>query len=197
MANRLLTLHNRVARLEQRMSGMLRHAPVHEVNAAEGWVRLDLGEGDSGPLISPRIPYGQFAGALKVHTPPSVGQNMTVVAPAGDMRQAVAIPLTWSNQNESPSDSQDENVLTFGDVRITVNEGETRFEIGGLTMSITGEHVRVDVGGFAFRVSGGGLAMAGGAVGHDGQNIGSTHRHPGIMPGPADTGTPIDGAPSP
>ena len=180
-SNPLLDIFNRLAALERRVAGMIRHGTVAEVNAAEGWVRLDMGEGDSGKLISPKVPYGQFAGALKVHTPPSVGQTMTMVSPGGDPRQAVALPMTWSNQNASPSGSESENVVTFGDVRIELTEGG----------------VRVEVGGFALLVSGAGLAMAGGQVGHNGQDIGSTHRHPGILPGPANTGTPIAGGPSP
>lgn len=181
MSNPLLDLFNRVASIEKRLAGMMRHAPVHEVNASEGWVRLNLGDGDDGPLISPKIPYGQFAGALKVHTPPSVGQNMTMVAPTGDPRQAVALPMTWSNQNESPSGSSAENVVTFGDVRIELTESG----------------VRIEVGGFTLLVSGAGLAMEGGGVGHNGKNIGATHRHSGIERGGSNTDPPNAGGPTP
>jgi ABC-type glutathione transport system ATPase component len=42
-----------------------------------------------------------------------------------------------------------------------------------------------------------GVERAGGGVGHNGQDIGSTHRHPEVMPGPATTGTPIANGPTP
>lgn len=181
MTNALLLMHNRIAALERRVAGMIRHGRVAEVNAAEGWVRLDLGPGDDGPYLSPKVPYGQFAGALKVHTPPSVGMNMTLISPTGDTRQAIALPMTWSDQNASPSDSAAENVVTFGDVRMTLAD----------------DGVRIEVGGFELLVSGAGLAMAGGAIGHNGKDIGATHRHSGVERGGATTDPPTGGGPTP
>lgn len=179
--NRLLALHNRVAALERRMAQSMRHGAVAEVNAAEGWVRLDLGEGDAGRLLSPKVPYAQFAGALKVHTPPTVGQNMTLLAPTGDPRQAIAIPMTWSDQFASPSDSGAENVLTFGDVRVTIEDNA----------------ITAVIGGFTLKISAAGLAMAGGGIGHNGRNIGATHTHGGVEPGGGSTDEPSAGGPTP
>ena len=34
-------------------------------------------------------------------------------------------------------------------------------------------------------------------MGHNGQDIGSTHKHPDVMPGPAKTGTPVETGPVP
>ena len=181
MSNELLELYTRGSRIEQRLAGMVKPGRVAEVNPDEAWVRLDLGEGDNGPLLSPKIPYAQFAGALKVHTPPTEGQQMTWLAPGGDSQQSFAVPLTWSDRNEAPSKSGDENVITYGDVRITLDASS----------------VLIEVGGFALRVSAAGLAMEGGGVGHNGQDIGSTHKHPDVMPGPALTGTPVASGPTP
>ncbi|UYZ08558.1 phage baseplate assembly protein V [Agrobacterium salinitolerans] len=132
---------NRMNGFEKRLSSMVRHGPVAEVNPAEGWVRLNLGEGEKGPLLSPKIPYAQMAGALKVHAPPSEGQQMTYFAPSGDPRQAVALPMTWSDANPSPSASGEENVLTFGSV----------------TIAIKGDRVRITVGATWFEISTGGI----------------------------------------
>jgi hypothetical protein len=197
VSNELLDLYHRVASLERRLAGMVKHGKVAEVNASEGWVRLDLGEGDAGRLKSPKIPYAQFAGALKVHTPPSEGQQMTWLAPGGDSRQSFALPLTWSEQNESPSDAGDENVLTYGNVRATIKDDLVKIEIGGLTLELTGNHMRLSVGGAVWKLSGAGYAQAGGGMGHDGQDVGSTHRHPDVEPGPAQTGTPVASGPTP
>lgn len=178
--NPLLAIRNELNEIKRRLSLMARHGPVAEVNTAEGWVRLDLGEGDGGKLLSPKMPYAQMGGALKVHAPPSVGQNMTLFAPTGDPRQAVAIPMTWSNQNPSPGSGADP-VLTYGDVKATI-------ETGG---------IRIEIGGFTLLISGAGLAMEGGGVGHNGQDIGATHRHPGVEPGGGITLTPIASGPTP
>lgn len=127
----LLDLLYRITALERRVAGMIKHGPVKEVNAAEGWVRFDFGEGDNGTFLSPKVHYAQMAGDMKFHNPPSVGQQMTYFAPGGDPRQAIALPMTWSDQNQSPSDKGDEHVMTFGDVRIAINGGSIEMTVGG------------------------------------------------------------------
>lgn len=166
----IIDLAARVSALERRVAGSMRHGTVAEVDPAEGWVRLDLGPGDGGALLSPRIPYAQMAGALKAHVPPSVGQQMTVLAPTGDMQQGVAMPLTWSDANPSPGDSAD-IAITLGDVRIDMNGS-------GLTLA---------VGGVTLEISGAGLKVRGGRIEHDEVNVGSTHTHGGVVSGPSDT----------
>ena len=117
----LAELASRVADLERRMTGVMRHGKVHSVDPAQQIVRLDFGEStEGGKFLSPEIPYAQIAGALKVHTPPSVGQQMTMMAPSGDWQQAVAMPMHWSGQNPSPSTSGSEHVLKFGGFTITL-----------------------------------------------------------------------------
>jgi phage baseplate assembly protein gpV len=166
----LVELASRVSALERGRAGAMRHGTVAEVDPAEGWVRLDLGPADEGRLLSPRIPYAQTAGALRIHAPPSVGQQMTVFAPTGDMMQGVAMPLTWSDAVASPGDGADV-ALTFGGVRIDLRDDGLTLSIGGVTIAITGA----------------GLSVSGGRVEHDGLNIGSSHTHGGILPGIADT----------
>jgi phage baseplate assembly protein gpV len=171
----LVELASRVAELERRFSGLMRHGTVEEIDPAQQIMRLNFGEGeDSQPFLSPWVPYAQIAGALKVHTPPSKGQQFTLLSPTGDWQQAVALPLTWSNQNQSPSDKGDENVLTFGNVRITVKDNLTEVKVGDVTMKVTGD----------------GVSIKGGRVEHDARNIGSSHRHEDVEPGAALTGVP-------
>ena len=112
-------LTTRIADIERRISGMIRHGTVHEVGG--GKVRLRVGGTYAAPFLSPAIPYAQVAGDIKAHVPPSVGQQMTIIAPTGDWRQGVAIPLTWSDENPSPSVKGDEAVVTLGDFTITLH----------------------------------------------------------------------------
>jgi len=142
----LVELVARVTDLERRVTGMMRHGTVAEVDMDMLRVRLDLGpaHGGVGRFLSPWIPYAQFAGALKVHTPPAVGQQFMMVSPTGEFQQAVAVPLHWSQPNPSPSDRQDENVLTYGDVRIEVRDSEVVFRVDGTTVTINGEGVQID-----------------------------------------------------
>lgn len=157
------------------MAGGARHGVVHEVDPAAGTVRIKLGDGPDGPFLSPPIPYAQTMGALKAHIPPSVGQSMTMLAPGGDWRQAVAIGMSASNANPSPSGAGDENVITFGSATITLTGDGLTIEAGGVTVSITGD----------------GLSVDGGKVRHNGTDIGDTHKHSGVTIGPNNTGAPV------
>lgn len=162
----IVELAARIAELERRSSGMMRHGTVEEVDTTKHRVRLKFGTDVEGrPFLSPWIPYTQVAGALKVHVPPSVGQQFTLMAPAGDWQQAVVVPFTWSNHNPAPSESGEENILTFGDVRMMLKDGRLEVSAAGITLELTGN----------------GLAITGGEVRHDGKNIGATHTHGGVV----------------
>ena len=187
----LAELVARVAELERRVAGTMRHGRVAEVNASEAWVRLDFGPATGGGrFLSPKIPYAQIAGALKVHTPPSEGQQMTMISPSGDWSQAVAVPMTWSNANESPSDQESEHVLTYGDWRITLKEQSLKFECGDLTLEKTNSGMSLAVGGTTWSFTSAGLTQTGGQIDHDGHRIDKTHKHTDVMSGPTLTGPP-------
>lgn len=188
----LSDLFMRVSDLERRMANTVRHGTVHEVNAAEGWVRIDLGDGDNGKHLSAKIPYAQVAGALKVHAPPSVGQQMTMIAPGGDAAQALAVPFTWSDSNASPGTTGDEHVLTFGSARVELKGSELVVHVGGFTLALSASAATFTVGGVTHTISGGGVDTTGGSVKHDGKNIGSSHIHGDVTPGPSNTGVPAN-----
>ncbi|MCA1776047.1 MAG: phage baseplate assembly protein V [Loktanella sp.] len=144
VAKAIAELASRVADLERRVAGTMRHGRVAEVDPKRGRVRLDLGEGTGGEtLLSPWVPYGQTAGALKAHVPPSVGQQLSLLAPAGDWQQAVAVPLTFSDQEPSPSEDGAENVITYGNVRLTLRDDLVRIVVGGSTLEITGDEIKM------------------------------------------------------
>jgi phage baseplate assembly protein V len=165
----------RVAELEQRVALSSRTGTVAQVNAAEGLVRLKIGDSSAGgDLLSPWVPYAQTGGALKVHSPPSLGQQMALQSPSGDLAQGLAIPMGFSSANPSPSGDGAAHVITFGGATITLNASGLSVVMGGVT----------------FAISGGGVAISGGAVTHNGLNIGSTHTHGGVVPGGASTAGP-------
>lgn len=167
----------RLAEVERRLAGVVRHGPIAEVDPSAGTVRLDLGPStDGGRQLSPPIPYAQTAGALKAHIPPTVGQQMTMISPSGDWRQAVAMPMTWSDHNSSPSAKGDENLVTFG----------------GVEISLRADAIEVKVGGVSFAISDAGVDITGGAVRHNGRNIGHDHIHGGVRSGAENTQPPAN-----
>ncbi|MDP2214769.1 phage baseplate assembly protein V [Phenylobacterium sp.] len=137
----LAALARRVAELERRMANIIREGTVSEVDPVRKRVRLRLGGPDQAPFLSPWVRYAQQAGDLKVHAPPSVGQQMTLHSPAGDIRLGQALPYTWSEAQPSPSDAGDENVLTFGSVKISLTAEAVLVGIGETTLSISAEKI--------------------------------------------------------
>jgi Phage P2 baseplate assembly protein gpV len=127
-----------------------------------------------------------------VHTPPTVGQQFTAMSPTGDFQQAVAVPLTHHSANPSPSGAGDQNIVTYGNVTMTLADDLLRSELGGMTFEITSDAAEITVGGVTFKVSGSGVEISGGTVTHDGKNIGASHIHTGVLPGPSTTGVPAN-----
>lgn len=185
----LAALAARVADLEARLAGAMRHGRVAEVDAGKARLRLDLGptHGGEGRFLSPWIPYAQMAGALKIHTPPSEGQQYTVFAPGGDLQQAVALPLSWSESNAAPSGAEDENVVTYGDVRIELRSDVMRLSIGDVVMETDGVGMTL-TGDLTVE---GDVRFLNGVVTHNDKDIGDTHRHGGVISGGANTDVPI------
>ncbi len=160
---------------ERRIAGSQWHGRVSEVDAEKSLIRVTIGKDDDGnDVLSSWLPVSQQAGALKIHSLPSVGQTVALHSPDGDIEQAVAAPFSWNKDNASPSQSADEHVLTLGHVTVNLTGGGIVLSVGGVSISITG----------------GGLAVTGGNVSHDGKNIGKDHKHGGVVPGGAQTGDP-------
>lgn len=189
MSLAMAAMARRLADLERRVAGAMQPGPVAAVDPERQRVRLQIGvDADGTPQLGPWIPYAQTAGALKVHTPPSVGQTMMAMAPGGDPEQAVAVPYTWSDANGSPSAKGDEHVMTFGDATVELRGGE---------IVVTVPRILLRCGGSTFELTGAGLALVADSVGiegssltHNGKNVGHDHRHRDVMPGPSLTGTP-------
>jgi phage baseplate assembly protein V len=191
MRNEFLLLAKRVADLERRVSGGLRYGRVDSVDPAGGTVRVVLASGPDGDVISGPIPYAQTAGAVKVHSPPSVGQQMMIMSPGGDVRQAVAMPMTFSDAEASPGAAEDTHILTFGDLALTMEGGSLVLTIAGMTAAFAAGQITFTVGGVATTISASGLSVDGGQVRHNGTDIGSTHAHSGVNRGGSNTDAPI------
>lgn len=142
----LAALFRRVNDVERRLDNSARHGVVSDVDAAKHLVRLKIGGTDDDPQKSPWIPYGQIAGAMKVHSVPSVGQNMTAFSPTGDHRQAIALPFTWNNDNPSPSQNADEHVITFGNLKIVAKADSLSIAVGSSEIAFDESSINVIAG---------------------------------------------------
>lgn len=138
---------SRITDVERRMDGMVRHGKVTDIDPQKHLARIEIGERDGTPLKSAWLPYAQLAGAYKAHRPPSVGQQMTMFAPNGEVRQGLLMPMTWSDQNQSPSDKGDEHVTTFGQLKIVEKSASYVISVGDVEIELTASDVNISAPG--------------------------------------------------
>lgn len=196
----LVGLIQRVQTLEHRLARSIRPATVAEVDTAKQRVRVHLAVPGGDPVLSPWVPYAQFAApgtGLKAHTPPKVGQSVTMVAPSGELRQAAVWPMTWSDEAQSPG-SDDHPVLTFGEWKIEAKGDSIKVSFGdGSSIELTPSSFEVKVGGASIKLDANAFKMLaalvkaeGADLRHNDKNVGDSHNHTEVMPGPALTGPP-------
>ena len=133
MSMELLEVLTRVAELERKLDSMFRHGPVHERKKIEGrwFVRLKVGGTGDEPFLSPWIPYSSPNGGpqgLNVHRVPAEGEQLTMLSPAGDFRQAVATSLFWSDDHPPPSEDEDAVTITHPKFRLDLKDGTLKIE---------------------------------------------------------------------
>lgn len=168
-------MQGQIAELQRRQNNAVRSGRVVDVDPASQRVKVDIGD-DDNPLITPWIRWPERAGARKTWNPPSAGELMTVLSPAGEIdEKSLAVHGGFTDENAAPSGNGDATVFTLGPVTVTVIAGGATIQVGGVSVEITGS----------------GVAITGGEVTHNGTDIGDTHKHDGITPGPAETGTPV------
>jgi phage baseplate assembly protein V len=145
-------LEARISQLERQLASLISPGRVSHVDAAGKRVRIDLGDADE-PMLSPWVRYAQIAGKLKVHTLPTVGQQMTLFSASGDFEQGLALPLGWSNDHVSPGNDEDP-VLAYGQVQVVIEDAAIQATIGAMTLRFdAGDGLTIVVGGSSFTVS--------------------------------------------
>lgn len=155
----ILSLVQEVSELKRRTAASNWRGTVKDVDPVKGTARLVLGQDEDGnDVLSPALPYAQTAGALKIHNPPSVGQQMEISTAAGDMEQGTIRPLHWSSQNTAPSTNGNEHVATLGDFKIEIRSGELvltvpkiKFVAGGSTFELTGAGLKMVAADYDFQ----------------------------------------------
>ena len=141
------------------------------------------------------LPFGaDRAGHTKTWSPLSVGEQVLILSPYGDLGQAVIVCSLYSESNPAPSSGgnvektvfHDGTTISYDSVSHTMNA-----TIGGTTITADRGQISLGVGSVTFVITAGGVDMQGGQVTHNGKNIGSDHAHGGIQRGSANTDGPI------
>ena len=180
---------------------MLRVGSVLSVDLGTGTCMLEIGDPDEQPVTTTSIKWGTIrAGETIVWSPPSVGEQVLLFCPDGDIAQAIPFGALYSNTFPAPGASLREFVR-FGDgAEIGYDPEAHHYDItlpAGATIAITatgGITIEGDVtitGDVAIdgNTTTTGTIVADGDVTGDGVSL-KTHVHTGVMTGGALSGPP-------
>lgn len=171
IAERIVALERQVAEQDRRNRNRRRTGTVAEVDYEKGAYRVKLGEQNGKPYLTGWIrgrPLG--AGAAKIEVLHKVGEQVDVVSESGDLTDARVEMADYSEDNPR------ENTDTPFHMKI----GSTVFAVSDGLVEITSA-VKI-VGPFE---------VVGGTFTHNGKDVGDTHRHADVTPGPSPTGVPV------
>jgi phage baseplate assembly protein V len=141
------------------------------------------------------LPFGaKRAGSTKTWSPLSIGEQVVILSPYGDLGQAIIVCSLYSSANPAPASSgsleketyPDGTTISYDSASHTMNA-----TIGGTTITADRGKIALVVGGVTFVITSGGLNIQGGQVTHNGKNIGSDHAHSGIQRGSANSDGPV------
>ena len=181
--------------LARRVANGVRLGTILAVDHAQARVRVK-----SGDIESAWLPWstGRASTAKRRWDPPQVGEQVVMLSPGGDMRQAVVLSGVFQQSAGAPSASPDKDATVYGDgTAIEYDRGSRTLlvDFGGASITATPTGITLTVGGVSLIVSASGVSITGGMVTHNGTNIGDTHTHEGsptAPPGPqSNTGAPI------
>ncbi|MGU5730832.1 phage baseplate assembly protein V [Aeromonas jandaei] len=141
------------------------------------------------------LPFGaDRAGSTKTWSPLSIGEQVVILSPYGDLGQAIIVCSLYSSANPAPASSgsldkkayPDGTTISYDSSSHTLNA-----TIGSTTITADRGKIALGVGGVTFVITAGGINMQGGQVTHNGKNIGSDHAHSGIQRGNQNSDGPV------
>lgn len=98
--------------MERRLANSIRLGAIMAVDLAKRRVRVKSGEIETTWLA---WPAGRAGTGKRRWDPPEVGEQVVMLSPSGDMRQAVVLPGVYQDAHDAPSSSGDKDHVTYGD----------------------------------------------------------------------------------
>lgn len=116
---------------QRRIANLMRPGRVTEIDPEKGLVKVEWGKDDKGqPVTTGWIPWSTRAGKIKDWNPPSVGEQVLICSPCGEMG-----PNSWVQvggySNENPRNHN--------------KDGERLIQIGGSVFHLTKDTLTIKV----------------------------------------------------
>ncbi|HET6536710.1 MAG TPA: phage baseplate assembly protein V [Sphingopyxis sp.] len=156
---------------------LIRFGVIHSVDLANGVAVVEAGD-----ILTPAMPWTEQAGSFRTWRPPSVGEQVILLCPEGDIEGGVILRGLFSNSFPAPANDEYQHLYGADGLIITLTgDGLAITAPGGAAITadvtITGN---LDVSGTITAsedVVGGGISL-------------KDHKHGGVQAGTAITGGP-------
>jgi phage baseplate assembly protein V len=134
-------LVRRVEESERRLTNVVRMGRVTQVDAQKGLVKLAYAKDENGAdVVSPWLRWQERAGGIKTWSPPSVGEQVLMFSPSGDISgHSWALPGGYSQANPPPHDKGGEHKMTIGNLSILATGDDLNIEAPGKVVIKAGQ----------------------------------------------------------
>lgn len=175
LEDQIAELYRRDAERTRRDRNRRRTGKVVEGPDDKGRYRVEMTRQDGKPFKSDWIkPRPLGAGKVKLDVILKVGEQVDVVSESGDLTDARIEMSDYSDDNPRENDGAPLHIKVDGDAVIIAGKLKITADV-----EITGDTTMT-----------GKLDITGSSVTHNGKDIGDTHRHMDVTPGPDFTGVP-------
>jgi phage baseplate assembly protein V len=195
---------------ERRIANTIRYGTIAEVNYLSARVKVQTEE-----ILTDWLPWvTERAATVSTWNPPQIGEQVVLLAPSGELAQAVVLPGFYKQAFPAPSNSPNKHVTQYPDGSIVEYDFDTHIltvtSMGKVNVNAV-EEVNVTCptvniignvfiqGNFTFTGVGsltgdltleGSLTQTGGDLSSNGIVLDS-HRHGGVQSGGSQTGMPV------
>lgn len=171
--------------MERRIANMVRDGVIVAVDLPNKSVRVESGDITTAWL---KWPAGRAGPGKRRWDPPEVGEQVTMISPSGDLRQARVIPGLYQDDYDAPSADGNKDMTVYGDGTVIEYDrathtltadvtaaGSITLRVGGTTLilrngqaTLVADDVMVQAPQTTFTGNvaiAGGLSVAGGGTG--------------------------------
>lgn len=144
--------------LARRLANVVREGTVAAVDPANYRVRVQYDTDEAGePVLTAPIPWMVTrAGPDREWWAPEVGEQVVLLAPSGELTQALALPALYSDAMPAPSDDPDKRVQRYSDGAVFEYDRDAhRYKV---TLPAAGEMV-VSIGGSTWKLESDGMTL--------------------------------------
>jgi phage baseplate assembly protein V len=142
-----------ISELDRKLANIIRLGVIKEANYKQARVRVQIGK-----LLTDWLPWvSGRAGSDRSWSAPSVGEQVVLLSPSGEMAQGVVLPSIYQQKHPAPCDKEAKNAYIFNDgtsysydkelhhlILSVVENGKFTIKVGDSTLEMTNEGIKLN-----------------------------------------------------